>query len=445
MRTTASVVLVAWLATSCSNSTVETTTLPPTTAVEVNSPTALIDEWVPASLRPEGLLIGDTLTYAGDRYVVFEEIDGRRLAVWTSDDGRSWSPGDASAFPEGSHVRWARGNEHGAIVVGWSGLPSWPPDPESPPVLDRVWTTTDGATWTSWQFAPPLPDSTEYLQWYAEVGNAVVHEEGFLLTGQVRWFVDGQAVAAEVGVQDDVVVFPSVTGEGGCTLEGLTPENDSVFSAPCAQFGINPESDGLFVARPPVLATGSSDGSWSIVEPVGLDGVSVAGAGVAPDGVSLFSFPEMDGPRYWTSVDLQTWQTVEGIPGIEADGVFSMRAWRDGWVADVGYGDREGGELWWTRLGAIWAKIEIEGQRGPFAVGPFGLIAVLDTEGARLWFTPDGVLSAVFDIVELFGTDAVIDGFAIGSDSVVAVVSTFDESAEYPWIAKVWVGVPAGE
>jgi hypothetical protein len=412
--------------------------------VEVTSPTELIEEWAPASLRSDGLLIGETLVHVGDRYVLFEEIDGKQLAIWTSEDGRRWSSGDASAFPEGSHVRWARGNEHGAIVVGWSGPPSWPPNPESPPVLDRVWTTTDGQAWTSWQFAPSLPESAEYLQWYAEIGNAVVHEGGFLVTGQVRWFVDGEAVAAKVGAADDVAVFPSLAGDGGCTLEGLTPENDSVFSVACGDFGIDPESDGLFAARPPVVATGSDDGSWEIVRPVGLDFVSVAAAGVGPDGVSLFAVPEMDGVRYWTSVDLQTWQIVEGIPGIEADGVYSMRTWRDGWVADIAHADGESRELWWTRLGATWARIEIEGRRGPFAVGPFGLIAALDTEPARLWFTPDGVLSAVFDISELFGADAAVDGFAVGRDSVVAVVSTFDEGADYPWIAKVWAGVPAG-
>jgi hypothetical protein len=308
-----------------------------------------------------------------------------------------------------------------------------------------VWTTGDGVTWTPWQFAPPLPEGTDYLRWFAEVTDVLPHEDGFLMVGQVRWFIDGEAVAAELELDDDVVVFPSLTADGGCTLEGLTPANDSVFSVPCADFGIDPERDALFVAHPPVVAVGSPEGGWEYVDPVGLDSVSVATAGVAPDGVSLFTFPEMDGLRYWTSVDLQTWQTVEDIPGIDADGVFSMRAWRDGWVADLGYTDREGGELWWTRLGATWAQIEIDGLHGPFAVGPFGLITFLDGEQARLWFTPDGDLSIEFDIGELFGTDAAVDGFAVGEDSVVAVVSTFDESADYPWIAKVWTGVPAGE
>jgi hypothetical protein len=163
----------------------------------------------------------------------------------------------------------------------------------------------------------------------------------------------------------------------------------------------------------------------------------------------LFSFPQFDVPRYWTSVDLQTWQVVEGIPGIEADAVLSMQSWRDGWVADLGYQGVEGGELWWTRLGSAWENAGVPGAHGLYAVGPFGLITVTappdQADSRELFFTPDGVTSAVFDFANLFGADAVADGLAVGDDSVVAVMSNFDESAEYPWIAKVWAGIPAGE
>ncbi len=118
-------------------------------------------------------------------------------------------------------------------------------------------------------------------------------------------------------------------------------------------------------------------------------------------------------------------------------------------MADIGYEGVEGGEFWWTRLGSTWANAGIEGKHGPYAVGQFGLITVTTPPDAgrlgELFFTPDGETSAVFDVVELFGADAVADGFAVGHDSVVAVMSNFDESAEYPWIAKVWAGIPAGE
>ena len=440
----------ALLLAACSDGTTESTTSPSTTLTQVTSPTTLLDEWVPANLRPEGLLIGDTLTVAGDRFVVFEEIDGRQVAVWTSEDGRTWSSGDASAFPPGAHVLWARGNEHGAVAIGWSGQPAWPPNPELPPVFDRVWTTTDGLVWTSGLFEPVLPVSTEYLEWYTEITSALAHEEGFLLVGQERWFVDGKAVAEDMGVNSgDIVAFPSVAESGGCILEGLYRDGEVAFTVPCADYGIDPEADGLFAARPAVLASGTLDGSWEILDTIGLETVPVNDAGVGPDGVSLFSFPQFDVPRYWTSVDLLTWQTVEGIPGIEAEGVYSMRSWRDGWVADIGYQDVEGGELWWTRLGSTWEKAGVEGKHGPFAVGPFGLITVTtptdSPDSTELWFTPDGVKSAVFDVVELFGADAVADGFAVGANSVVAVVSTFDESADYPWVAKVWTGIPSGE
>ena len=198
-----------------------------------------------------------------------------------------------------------------------------------------------------------------------------------------------------------------------------------------------------------MLAVGAGDGTWEYLDPIGLELVPVIGAGVGPDGVSLFSVPRFDLPRYWTSVDLRTWQTVEGIPGIEAEAVYSMQSWRDGWVADIGYENVEGGELWWTRLGSTWTNAGIEGMHGPYAVGQFGLVTVVtspDAQGStELWFTPDGTTSAVFDAVELFGPDAVVDGFAVGPDSVVAAVSTFDESAAYPWIAKIWAGIPSGE
>ncbi|MDH3261942.1 MAG: hypothetical protein OEM81_02755 [Acidimicrobiia bacterium] len=441
-------VLALFLA-ACSSGGTGTET-PPSTLVDVTSPTRLLGEWVPAGLRPEGLLIGDTLTVAGDRFVVFEENDGRQVAVWTSEDGRSWSSGDNAAFPSGAHVLWARGNEHGAIAVGWSGQPSWPPNPESPPVFDRVWTTTDGLVWTPGQFRPVLPESTEYVDWYTEVTTALAYEGGFLLVGQARWFLEGDAIGDDMGLDGgDIVAFPALAEGGGCTIEGLYRDGDPAFTVPCADYGIDPEAGGLFSARPPVMAAGNRGGSWEIIETTGLENVPVIDAGVGPDGVSLFSYPQFDVPRYWTSVDLRTWQTVEGIPGIEAEGVYSMQTWRDGWVADIGYQDVEGGELWWTRLGSTWASAGVEGKHGPFAVGPFGLITVTtppaSPDSTELWFTPDGVNSAVFDVVELFGSDAVADGFAVGSDSVVAVVSTFDESAEYPWIAKVWAGIPSGE
>ena len=418
--------------------------------VEVTSPTRLLDEWVPTDLRPSGLLIGDTLTVAGERFVVFEEIDGRQVAVWTSEDGRKWSAGDDSVFPSGSHVLWTRGNEHGAVAIGWSGQPAWPPNPELPPVFDQVWTTTDGLVWTPGQFEPVLPESTEYLEWYTEVTSGLAYAEGFLLVGQTRWFVDGDAIAKDLDLGDrDVVAYPSVAEGGGCAIEGLFRDGEAAFTVPCADYGIDPEADGLFVARPPVIAVGNGDGSWQYLETIGLESVTVIDVGVGPNGVSLFSYPQFDVPRYWTSVDLRTWQTVEGIPGIEAEAVYSMQSWRDGWVADLGYEGVEGGELWWTRLGSTWAGVGIEGMHGRYAVGQFGLITVTTppdaSDSTELWFTPDGVTSAVFDIGKLFGADAVADGFAVGSDSVVAIVSTFDESAEYPWIAKVWAGIPAGE
>ena len=417
------------------------------TIVEVTSPTRLLSEWVAADLRPEGLLIGDTLTAAGDRFVVFEEIAGTRLVVWTSEDGQTWSPSDNSAFPPGSHVLWARGNQNGAVVVGWSGEPAWPPNPESPPVFDQVWTTTDGLVWTQGQIQAMLPESTDYLEWYTELTAALAYEEGFLLVGQARWFLDGAAIGDDMGLDGaDIVAFPSVTEGGGCSVEGVYRDGEFAFSVPCADLGIDPEGDGLFAARPPVIAAGSRDGSWEIPETIGLESVTVIDAGMGPDGISLFSSPQFDVPRYWTSVDLSTWQTVEGIPGIEADAVFSMKHWRDGWVADIGYQGAEGGELWWTRLGSTWASAGIDGAHGPYAVGPFGLITVTTPSDApdarRLWFTPDGVTSTVFDVLELFGPDSVADSFAVGSDSVVAIISTFDESAEYPWIGKVWAGVP---
>jgi hypothetical protein len=451
MRTPLPLLLAsALLLAACSGGNTESSPSTSTTVVEVTSPTRLVGEWVPVNLRPEGLLIGDTLTVAGDRFVVFEEIDGGQVKVWTSEDGRSWSSGDNSAFPSGAHVLWARGNEHGAVAVGWSGQPSWPPNPELPPVFDQVWTTTDGLAWTPGQFQPVLPESTEYLEWYTELTSALAYEEGFLLVGQARWFVDGAAIAEEMSLEGgDVVAFPSVTEGGGCTLEGLYRDGDAAFTVPCSDYGIDPDGEGLFAMRPPVVAAGSRSGSWEVLDTIGLETVSVTDVGVGPDGISLFSFPQFDLPRYWTSVDLSTWQTVEGIPGIEAEAVFSMQSWRDGWVADIGYLDTEGGELWWTRLGSTWANAGVKGRHGPFAVGPFGLITVTAPpeapDSTELWFTPDGVQSAVFDVLELFGPDAVAEGFAVGSDSVVAIISTFDESAEYPWIAKVWAGLPVGE
>lgn len=437
----------ALFATACSSGGSGAST---STMVEVTSPTRLLAEWVPADLRPEGLIIGNTLALAGDRFVVFEEIDGTQVASWTSEDGRSWSSGDDSAFPSGSHVLWVRGNEHGAVAIGWSGQPSWPPNPELPPIFDRVWTTTDGLVWTGGQFTPVLPESTEYLEWYTEVTSALAYEGGFLLVGQARWFVDGNAIGNDMNLTGgDIVAYPSVAEGGGCTIEGLFRDGDAAFSVPCADYGIDPEADGLFAARPPLMAAGSGDGSWEYLETIGLDSVPVIETGIGPDGVSLFSVPQFDVPRYWTSVDLRTWQLVEGIPGIEADAVYAMRSWRDGWVADIGYEGVEGGELWWTRLGSTWTSAGIEGKHGPYAVGQFGLITVTTPpdapDSSELWFTPDGEASAVFDVVELFGADAVADGFAVGSDSVVAVVSTFDEAAEYPWMAKVWAGIPAGE
>jgi hypothetical protein len=297
---------------------------------------------------------------------------------------------------------------------------------------------------------PALPQSTDYLKWYAEVTSALTFQDGFLLVGQERWYIDGAAVADDLGVNGgDIVAFPSVVDGAGCTLEGLYQDGEAAFTVPCADYGIDPEAEGLFVTRPPVVASGSGNGSWEVLETIGLETVSVIDAGVGPDGVSLFSFPEFDGLQYWTSVDLSTWQMVESIPGIEADAVFSMQTWRDGWVADIGYQGVEGGELWWTRLGSTWESAGIQGKHGPFAVGSFGLITVTapddDPEAAELWFTPDGVKSATFNVAEQFGPGAVADGFAVGANSVVAVISTFDESADYPWVAKVWAGIPIGE
>ena len=439
------VAALALLAAACTGGADSTTS----TLVSVTSPTLLLAEWVPADLRPEGVVIADTLTVAGDRLVVFEEIDGRQVSVWTSEDGRTWSPADDSVFPSGSHVLWAHGNEHGAVAIGWSGAPSWPPNPELPPVFDQVWTTTDGLDWTAGEFTPVLPPSTQYLEWYTEVTSALAYQDGFLLVGQARWFVDGNAIGADLGLADgDIIAIPSLTEGGGCTIEGIFRDGEAAFTVPCSDYGIDPEADDIFTSQPPLLAVGSGDGNWEYLDTIGLESVPVIGAGIGPDGVSLFSVPKFDTPRYWTSVDLRTWQTVEGIPGIEAEAVYSMQSWRDGWVADIGYEAVEGGELWWTRLGATWTNAGIEGMHGPYGVGEFGLVTVVmppdDTESIELWFTPDGVTTAVFDAGELFGPDAVVDGFAVGSDSVAAAVSTFTESADYPWVAKIWVGIPAG-
>jgi len=106
------VLVLALVVAACSSGSTDSSTS--TTAVAVTSPSRMLGEWVPADLRPGGLLIGDTLTTAGNRFVIFEEIDGTQVAVWTSEDGRSWSAGDDSAFPPGAHVKWARGNQHGA-------------------------------------------------------------------------------------------------------------------------------------------------------------------------------------------------------------------------------------------------------------------------------------------------------------------------------------------
>jgi len=295
-----------------------------------------------------------------------------------------------------------------------------------------------------------LPPSTEYLKWYAEATSGLAFDDGFLLVGQERWFVDGAAIAEDISVNGgDIVAFPSVAGGGDCTIEGLYRDGATAFTVPCSDYGIDPEADGLFTARPPAVAVANRQGSWQILETGGLEGVSIIDTGLGPDGVSVFSWPDFDVPRYWTSVDLSTWQTVEGIPGVEADAVYSVQTWRDGWVADIGYANIEGGELWWTRLGSTWESAGIQGKHGAFAAGPFGLITVTspedDPEATELWFTPDGVESAAFNVAELFGPGAVADGFAVGADSVVAVISTFDESADYPWVAKIWTGLPAGE
>jgi hypothetical protein len=313
-----------------------------------------------------------------------------------------------------------------------------------------VWTTTDGVAWIRGEFQPVLPESTDYLKWYAEVTSGLAYDGGFLLIGQVRWFLDGAAFAEDLGINGgDVVAYPSIPEGGGCTIDGVFQDGEVAFSVPCSDYGIDIDADGLFTARPPVVAKGTGDGVWEIDDTVGLETVAVIDTGIGPTGVSLFSFPEFDVPRYWTSVDLRTWQIVEGVPGIEAEAVYSMQSWRDGWVADMGYQDVDGGELWWAQLGSSWAKADIPGTHGLYAAGGFGLIAVTappnEAEARELWFTPDGMTSAVFDFANLFGADAVADGLAVGAESVVAVMSNFDESADYPWIAKVWAGIPAGE
>jgi len=439
--------VLAHLASACSSGSSGSST---STTLTVTTPPKMLEQWVQTDLRPQGLLIGDTLTVAGDRFVVFEEIDGREVALWTSENGVNWSPGDVQNFPSGSHVLWTRGTEHGAIAVGWSGQPSWPPHPEDPPVYDQVWTTTDGVAWNRGEFQPVLPESTDYLKWYAEVTSGLAYDGGFLLIGQARWFLDGEAFAEDLGMNGgDVVAYPSIPEGGGCTIDGVFQDGEVAFSVPCSDYGIDIDADGLFTARPPVVAKGTGDGVWEIEDTVGLETVAVIDTGIGPTGVSLFSFPEFDVPRYWTSVDLRTWQMVEGVPGIEAQAVYSMQSWRDGWVADMGYQDVDGGELWWTQLGSSWAKADIPGTHGLYAAGGFGLIAVTappnEADARELWFTSDGVTSAVFDFANLFGADAVADGLAVGAESVVAVMSNFDESADYPWIAKVWAGIPAGE
>jgi hypothetical protein len=40
------------------------------------------------------------------------------------------------------------------------------------------------------------------------------------------------------------------------------------------------------------------------------------------------------------------------------------------------------------------------------------------------------VTSTSFDVIELFASDSVAGSFAVGSDSVVALIATFDESAD---------------
>jgi hypothetical protein len=290
------------------------------------------------SARLEAVVAGGPGLIAGGSIITGRRLDG---AIWTSADGRAWRRvTTASGFQDAGIGNLAAKDDGAVLAVGATCAL------ESECGGTRIWTSSDGSTWTAAR--TNLPQN-------ASMSGAVAGGPGWLGAGSVGDLT-----------QSRPVVWSSADGISWTAARGF--ENAGGYL-----LGITPTSTG-FVAHGTAIRGESmtaavwvsDDGlTWERVPQASAPGgTEVTVAAAIGDLVVAFSrsLPAGGGSRAWTSTDGRSWQESR------IGNAFRVQGIRDVYVATVveagpgliafGDADLEGGSstvgVWVTAEGLTW-------------------------------------------------------------------------------------------
>lgn len=258
--------------------------------------------WVRRELPLDGAsraLVNDVAALDGVRLAVGRrEVDGQfRATAWTRRDGR-WSQSGPGVSTEDGSSGVDDVAAHDDLAVGIGTVD--PPGPEPAADRNRVWTSTDAATWEAAEPGPFRPDGTRLTDVAAGPGGLVVVgrvNDGTTTSPRAWWSRDGAAwEAVEVG------------GGSGSTLESVVPIGDGFVAGGAVTPG---------ATRTPAVWRSLDGRSWSPPTtdlPVRKTGtVSSGGASVdeltSRGGVLAATNRVESTPEVWRSTDAERWSS----------------------------------------------------------------------------------------------------------------------------------------
>lgn len=274
-----------------------------------------------------------SLTVVGDRVLAIgsastDDRGGTRVAVWVSDDGRSWV--EAGGPLDRAYAATLGGTDDRVLMLGADAFTGVP----------RAWSSVDGLAWAELSIELPVPASASHF------GSLAATSDGWLAVGSVATGPDAPADAVLWRSPDGVRWTCQLLHDGGFGRA----QPVSLYEAGDRWLVVGIASDGCGLGASCVgypIAWASPDGvGWSEaivdVEPIRLlGGNAYAGTSAGFVGVHGGTWWSLDGQR-WTRVsDGET----SGAIGGQVD---AIAATDDGRLVQVGtaYDNDSNGRAW---------------------------------------------------------------------------------------------------